>query len=339
MRTTTTTAALLLTLVSFANLGAQASLSVAAGAIDHPNQVSCDGVPVTTNGVLSVVTNCVGAGASASASASYRMVLGSASMANSYGWQGSGSASVRDTYTPTAPGRTGQAGQLILTFSINGSTLLSNSDNAWDATGEFNASSMTGGNSQNLFDSPAVLLGPAVIVWPVNIVYGQPFTLLVHLATQAYARYGDTFAQADFAHTAEITSFEFRDANGVPIQGVTVTSQSGVNPFETTTPEPPPAATIDDIIAAVDAAVLAHTLDGAGPGNSAKGRLGAWRNMLTSAKSLIQGGSSAACVQLQDAYLRADGVATPPDFVAGSAASKIDGMIHDLLVSRGCTSG
>jgi hypothetical protein len=340
MRTTTTTAALLLTLVSFAKLAAQPSLSVFASAIYHPNQTSCDAVPVLTSGVLGAATTCPGDGASAAANASYRLVLGASAMANTPGWQGTGSATVTDTYTPTAPGRSGQAGQLVLTFSLSGSTALTNSDNDFDAVAEFNAIVRTGGNSHNLFDQGGVFRGPAVIIWPIDIVYGQPFTLLVHLAASAYARYDDTFAQADFSHTAEIASFEFRDANGAPIQGVTVTSQSGVNPFETTTTEPPPApTTIDDIIKAVDAAVLAHTLDGAGPGNSAKGRLGAWRNMLTAAKSLIQPGSNAACSQLQDAYLRADGAAQPPDFVAGSSAAKIDGMIHELLVSLGCVSG
>lgn len=80
------------------------------------------------------------------------------------------------------------------------------------------------------------------------------------------------------------------------------------------------APTIEDVIAAVNAAAADGTLVGDGPGRSGVGRLGAWRNMLNAAQNALNGGNAAgACSQLGEAHLRVDGAAPPPDFVTGAA--------------------
>jgi hypothetical protein len=98
------------------------------------------------------------------------------------------------------------------------------------------------------------------------------------------------------------------------------------------------AITIDDVIAEVDVAIASGALVGAGPGNSAAGRLGAGRNMLNAAQNVLNAGDAAgACAQLQQAYLRADGDPKPPDFVEGAAREELAEMISDLMDSLGCT--
>ena len=97
-------------------------------------------------------------------------------------------------------------------------------------------------------------------------------------------------------------------------------------------------ATLDDLIAAVDAAVADGRLVGNGPGKSARGRLGAWRNKLASAKQQFDAGDiDGACGMLTDAYLRADGVSPPPDFVAGEAREEIAALILSVRGWMGCS--
>jgi hypothetical protein len=100
--------------------------------------------------------------------------------------------------------------------------------------------------------------------------------------------------------------------------------------------EPPPSATVADILAFFDASVADGTLAGNGPGNSADGRRGALRNMIEAAGDLIEDGAFAqAAQQLLDAYERCDGLSRPPDFVAGTAAPTLAGMISELMAALG----
>ncbi len=95
--------------------------------------------------------------------------------------------------------------------------------------------------------------------------------------------------------------------------------------------------TIADVIELFDQAVADGTLMGAGPGNSAKGRLNALRNMLLTAGELLeQGDVAAACTQLQDAAERTDGAALPPDFAQGPAAPDLLDAITELQDGLGC---
>jgi hypothetical protein len=100
--------------------------------------------------------------------------------------------------------------------------------------------------------------------------------------------------------------------------------------------EPPPVS-IADILAFFDASVADGTLVGSGPGNSADSRRDALRNMIEAAGELLDGGHIGdACRQLLDAYRRTDGLAEPPEFVAGPAAPTLAGLILDLLGGLGC---
>ncbi len=100
----------------------------------------------------------------------------------------------------------------------------------------------------------------------------------------------------------------------------------------------PPTAQIVAIIDFFDASVSGGTLTGLGPtATSAKGRLGALRNMLVAASNLIDSGKiSEACQQLSDAYHKTDGAPNPPDFVTGSAAPQLASKIQSLMTSLGC---
>lgn len=100
--------------------------------------------------------------------------------------------------------------------------------------------------------------------------------------------------------------------------------------------EPPPSATVADILAFFDASVADGTLAGSGPGNSPEGRRAALRNMIEAAGDLIDDGAvPEACRQLLDAYQRCDGLSRPPEFVAGPAAPTLAGMILNLMAALG----
>jgi len=95
--------------------------------------------------------------------------------------------------------------------------------------------------------------------------------------------------------------------------------------------EPPVEPTVAAVLTFFGAAVADGTLVGNGPGNSADGRKGALRNQIEAAGDLIsEGYMDEACEQLMNAYLRCDGLPTPPEFVAGPAAPTLAGMILDL---------
>jgi hypothetical protein len=92
-----------------------------------------------------------------------------------------------------------------------------------------------------------------------------------------------------------------------------------------------PLARLNEILEFIAASVEAGTLTGEGPGHSAKGRLGAFTNMIEAAGQMIEAGMYAqAYAQLLDAYARCDGETPPPDFVSGDAAPELAGLIQGL---------
>ena len=94
---------------------------------------------------------------------------------------------------------------------------------------------------------------------------------------------------------------------------------------------PPPTITIGDIIVFINVSVSNGTLEGAGSGNSADGRLNALINMLNRASNLINTGDyEAACGQLSAALKRCD------DFVQGTAQNDLKQMISELMNDLGC---
>ena len=101
--------------------------------------------------------------------------------------------------------------------------------------------------------------------------------------------------------------------------------------------EVPPLEQIANILEFFDQSVSDGTLVGNGPGNSARGRLNALRNMIEAAGNLIVNEDiEGACQQLQDAFNRTDGQFPPPDFVAGDAASELAILIQNLRSDLAC---
>jgi len=104
------------------------------------------------------------------------------------------------------------------------------------------------------------------------------------------------------------------------------------------TAEPSIVFNVEDLLDFIDDSVVAGTLEGDGPGNSADNRLNAIKNMIEAASDLIDAGdTSRACQQLLDAYKKCDGAPKPPDFVSGPAASTLAGMIQQLRDNLGCS--
>ncbi len=103
----------------------------------------------------------------------------------------------------------------------------------------------------------------------------------------------------------------------------------------------PPSQQIANIIEAIEAGLLDGSISGEGPGNSGPGRLGALKNMILAAGDLIADGEIAeACQQLLDAYRRTDGLSghgNPPDFLSGTGAPVIAGLIQDLRTDLECS--
>jgi hypothetical protein len=95
--------------------------------------------------------------------------------------------------------------------------------------------------------------------------------------------------------------------------------------------------TIEKILEFFDDSVADDSLKGDGRGNSANGRLNAFRNMLEMAGDLIDVGDiEGACGQLKAASRKCDGDSPPPDFVAGPAVSELHDMILGLMEELGC---
>ena len=137
-----------------------------------------------------------------------------------------------------------------------------------------------------------------------------------------------TFAPSSAGYASAIIEIESNDSSNSTVS----VSLGGVGVGYA-----PPPASVADILAFFDSSVADGTLVGNGPGKSADRRRRALRNMIEAAGDLIDDGAyEDTCRQLLDAYKRCDGLARPPDFVSGSAAPELAGMILELIGSLGC---
>ncbi len=108
-------------------------------------------------------------------------------------------------------------------------------------------------------------------------------------------------------------------------------------PFAGTGIATTPGQMMADLLAFLETSVAAGTLTGVGPGESAPNRLNAFRNKLKAAAELISSGDSAsACEELRSALAKADGQATPPDFVTGAAQPELATRISAVITALGC---
>ena len=96
---------------------------------------------------------------------------------------------------------------------------------------------------------------------------------------------------------------------------------------------------VSELLAFYDSSVMAGTLVGSGPGNSAGGRTGALRNQLDAmARNFDERATRRTCQQLASILRRADGVPKPPDFVAGAATPELASNIKAVQADLGCVS-
>jgi hypothetical protein len=95
---------------------------------------------------------------------------------------------------------------------------------------------------------------------------------------------------------------------------------------------------ISDIRSFFDDAVSMGTIVGNGPtATSSAGMLTAFGNILEQVDALLNMGDlQGACTQLLTVYKKADGLSTPPDFIAGPSTEDLAEMIQDLIDSLGC---
>jgi hypothetical protein len=86
-----------------------------------------------------------------------------------------------------------------------------------------------------------------------------------------------------------------------------------------------------------DGLVTSGELVGQGPGNSASRRLNALRNMIEASGDLLERGRTRmACLQLEVARRRTDGLFPPPDFASGAAAPELEAEIAQLRSNLRC---
>lgn len=140
--------------------------------------------------------------------------------------------------------------------------------------------------------------------------------------------------------TQEIPDFIPPDTYTVKVNVVSTNGKIRKNvPVSLTVEECPetPEEQIAEILTFFNASVESKTLQGEGSGNSAKGRMGALRNMIEATGNFIESGDyERGCLQLLDAYYRCDSEPKPPDFVTGRNTTELAVMIMNLRLSMGC---
>lgn len=136
---------------------------------------------------------------------------------------------------------------------------------------------------------------------------------------------GDPMDQGTFV-TIEVTFLPV--AAGPHEATLTIVTNDGTNPIQTVPLSGVGFDAGDALDLLYEIIMTDYGIVGVGSGNSAEGRLRAFENMLFEAFALLAAGDvSGACVQLEDAYNRADGDDNPPDFVDGGF---IDELLSDL---------
>lgn len=98
-----------------------------------------------------------------------------------------------------------------------------------------------------------------------------------------------------------------------------------------------PSEILGNLLVWLDGEIASGRIAGNGPGRSAPGRLGAFRNMLEATGDLINAvRMGEACLQLRDAYDRADGIEPPPDFAVGESVGELRTRLTTLHSQLGC---
>lgn len=101
--------------------------------------------------------------------------------------------------------------------------------------------------------------------------------------------------------------------------------------------EPTPGEMMEDLIDTFGDCVENETLFGIGQGNSVASHLRVFAGMLDAADDLIEiGDLDGACRPLDHAYGKSDGLAQPPDFVAGQCVTTINAMIGEVMEALEC---
>lgn len=117
---------------------------------------------------------------------------------------------------------------------------------------------------------------------------------------------------------------------------------SGVCNFEIASADPPPPPPDDGcgtMIEVLETAIREGTVTGLGRGNSAKGRLGAFRHMLVESCALWDAGrTQEACDMLAAAAKKCDGVDHPGDFITGEGTAGVLAAIAASPVATACWS-
>ncbi len=140
---------------------------------------------------------------------------------------------------------------------------------------------------------------------------------------------GATYEQAD----SDPPGYEFQGSIDEVRLYNRALSESEIQELAGAAPQTP-AEQIREILNFVYDSVAAGTLVGVGSGNSAKGKLNAFINQLEQSQSFIGAELlSEACLQLQDAYKKCDGLSSPADTVTGSAAAELAEKINKLILA------
>jgi HYDIN/CFA65/VesB family protein len=184
--------------------------------------------------------------------------------------------------------------------------------------------------------------GPGLVLNSVSFAAGSPaFSILSIARGSAGVALPVTLATND---TVDIETAFTPTAAGTVQRALNVTTSDGDTPLVTIPVlgegvqlQVPPSQQIDRILTFFDTSAAAGTLDGAGAGNSADGRLKALRNMIEAAGDFIDDGDTgAACDQLRNVLNRIDGNPRPPDFVIGAAGPELRSRALALRTELGC---
>jgi uncharacterized repeat protein (TIGR02543 family) len=228
-----------------------------------------------------------------------------------------------------------------------------------DVNGNTNTVTITmNGNktvTANFVGFPSIMVSPVTYSFG-NVKVGTSSTGIVTITNTGYANLSVTIGtlSSPFSYTVsgDLSQIAPNDTRWITVTYQPTSAVSSTATLSITSNDPnnpllgvqlsgtgvpaaiPPSQQITDILTFFNTSVNNGSLVGSGSGNSAQGRLGALKNMITAAGDLInQGRIAEARQQLQDVYLRVDGQPQPPDFATGTAATQLASMIQQLINS------
>ena len=101
--------------------------------------------------------------------------------------------------------------------------------------------------------------------------------------------------------------------------------------------EPPPAELMQGVLDFYAAGIADGSIYGVGSGGAPGSHVRVFGNMLDAADDLIAAGDYAgACMQLDHAVAKSDGLPQPPDFLGGTGVSALNAMLLDVMDALGC---